>query len=261
MKNLIVLLLVLIINKTTAQELYIYSKPASNPPAKAVILNQNYTCYRNAGTRLNTTVQYGLSKDVMLQAATGFSNMYSNNLQWDGARLYAKYRFLSNDDVHRHFRMSAFTEAGYSNNPRMYDELNIDGDNSGIQAGIIATQLINKFAASVTVAPQVYIDNKKNVIKPAPVSALSYSVSAGYLLLPFKYTSYKQTNVNVYAELLGQQALNSNKYYVDVAPGLQAIFNSQVKVNAGYRFNINTNMQRMANNSLLVELEWLFLGN
>lgn len=242
-----------------AQELYIYTKPASNPPAKAIVVNQNYTQYINAGNRLNTTVQYGVNKNLMIQAATSVSDMYTNNLRIDGYRLYAKYRFLSNDDVHKHFRMAAFAQGAVSNNPRMYDELNIDGDNSGVQFGVIATQLIHKFAASVTVAPQFFIDNNKPKMSGAPDAALNYSLSAGYLVLPVKYTSYKQTNLNVYAELLGQKAFKGNKHYVDFAPGLQLIFNSTVKLNGAYRFNINKNMHRMANESFMLELEWLFL--
>jgi hypothetical protein len=53
-----------------------------------------------------------------------------------------KYRFLSNDGMFSHFRMAAFIEGSLSRNKEMYDELSLEGDQSGIQAGLIATQLV-----------------------------------------------------------------------------------------------------------------------
>ena len=66
--------------------------------------------------------------------------------------MYAKYRFLSYDEVHKHFRMAAFFQGSYSKNQPYYDELSMDGDQSGIQLGIIATQLINKLAVSASLS-------------------------------------------------------------------------------------------------------------
>ena len=44
--------------------------------------------------------------------------------------------------------MAAFAEGSYSRSPFYYGDINLDGDNSGVQAGIIATQLVNKLAVS-----------------------------------------------------------------------------------------------------------------
>ena len=74
--------------------------------------------------------------------------------------------------------------------------------------------------------------------------AMNYSLSAGYLLLPREYTDYKQTNVNIYTELLAQQSLERKAYYVDLAPAVQFIFNSNAKLNIGYRFQLKGDMLR-----------------
>jgi hypothetical protein len=46
---------------------------------------------------------------------------------------------------------------------------------------------------------------------------------------------------------------------VDLAPALQFIFNSQTKLNLGYRYQINGNMRRMGTQGWLLGMEWLFL--
>lgn len=43
-------------------------------------------------------------------------------------------------------------EASYSRNKAEYDELSLEGDQTGVQAGIIATQLLHKMALSTTVS-------------------------------------------------------------------------------------------------------------
>jgi hypothetical protein len=45
-----------------------------------------------------------------------------------------------------------------------------------------------------------------------------------------------------------------------MAPALQFIFNSNAKLNVGYRFQLAGNMNRMANNSWLVSFERTFLN-
>jgi hypothetical protein len=95
---------------------------------------------------------------------------------------------------------------------------------------------------------------------PYPFSGINYSLSAGYLLLPRKYSSYKQTNLNLYMEMLGSQTLDKKRYFVDLAPALQLIFNSTTKLNLGYRFQLDGNMHRMAQNSWLLSIETTFLN-
>jgi hypothetical protein len=85
-------------------------------------------------------------------------------------------------------------------------------------------------------------------------------LSGGYLVLPFQYTDYKQTNLNVYTELLAQQSLDRKAYFLDMAPAIQLIFNSNAKLNLGYRFQLKSDMQRMSKNSWLISFERTFLN-
>jgi hypothetical protein len=127
--------------------------------------------------------------------------------------------------------------------------------------GLIATQLVNKLAISGTVSYlHVLTEKPKYFPEVYPYDAFNYSASAGFLLLPFEYTSYDQLNVNLYTELLGQQILDKKLFYVDLAPAVQFIFNSNAKLNAGYRFQLNSNMHRMAKKQWLVSFEYVFLN-
>jgi hypothetical protein len=249
-----------------AQELYVYTDPASNVPARSVtakISTKWLEGKHSQRTEIRTMpeVQVGLSKSWMLRANATFSDMYSSNVRWESVKLYTKYRFLSQDNVHRHFRMAAYAEAAHSVNPVFYDELSLDGDQSGIRGGLIATQLVNKLAVSVS-GSYLYVTTERpeNFSEAYPFQALNYTASAGYLLLPRSYVNYKQTNLNIYAELLGQKTLDKNRFYVDLAPAIQLIFNSKAKLNAGYRFQLNSNMHRMAKEQWLVSFEYLFLN-
>ncbi len=177
--------------------------------------------------------------------------------------LYAKYRFLSNDDVHKHFRMAAFATAAYSRNHLQHNELNLMGDHSGVQAGLIATQLWNKLAVSGTASIIEVLDEKRNE-KPQQYAfqSLNYSLSAGYLVLPRVYKDYDQTNLNIYAELLGGQNLDweYEKYYLDLAPSIQLIFKSTSKLNLGYRFQLKSDIYRNMTNSWMISYEYIFLN-
>jgi hypothetical protein len=210
-------------------------------------------------------VMFGINKKWMLHVGTTFADMHTNNLSWESVYMYNKYRFLSRDEIHRHFRMAAFAEATYSRSPFHTDEVSIQGDKSGIQVGLIATQLWNKLAVSATVSHTQILDksrNSKNTIYiPSRIyQAMNYSLSAGYLLLPREYTDYKQTNLNLYTEVLAQQSLDRKAYYIDLAPALQVIFNSNTKLNVGYRFQLDGTMQRMAKTSWLISIERTFLN-
>ncbi|KAI9428806.1 hypothetical protein F5148DRAFT_1296709 [Russula earlei] len=255
-------------SKKEAQELYVFTEPASNMPAHSLSVKQTMKVLHDASSeainqRQSTELMFGLNKDWMVHASTTFSNMYSHAFQWESVRMYTKYRFLTRDDLYSHFRMAAFAEASYSRNVPHYDELSLEGDHKGVQAGVIATQLLHKLALSSSVS---LIENfqegrgEKSVYSAQSYEGLNYSVSAGYLLFPRQYTNYNQINVNLYAELLGQKSLDLNRSYLDVAPAIQFIFNSQAKLNAGYRFQVNGNMYRMSNNSWLLSFEWLWLN-
>lgn len=255
---------------TKGQELYVYSEPASNMPAHSigVKVTGNFMgpqpWHDRAMQRYNPEIMFGLNKRWMLHTGLTFGDMHTSNFAWESIYLYTKYRFLSKDDIHKHFRMAAFFDASYSRVPFHNDEVSILGDKSGLQVGIIATQLWNKFALSGTVGHTQVLDpsrNDKVIYVPSRIyQSINYSLSAGYLLLPKEYTDYKQLNVNIYTEMLAQQSLDRSAYYVDLAPALQFIFNSNTKLNIGYRFQMGGNMQRMAENSWLISLERTFLN-
>lgn len=250
----------------SSQELYVYTEPASNMPAKS--LSAKLTSKFVKGLHSNRTesrimpeIMLGLNKNWMVHVGATFSDMYSSNVRWESARLYAKYRFLSNDEVHKHFRMAAFAEVSHSVNAVYYDELSLYGDQSGVQGGLVATQLVNKLAVSASTG-YLYVTSKRPSYFPEiyPYHAFNYTASAGYLVLPFQYTSYNQLNVNLYTELLGQQSLDKKLFYVDLAPAVQFIFQSNAKLNVGHRWQLNSNMHRMAKKQWLVSFEYVWLG-
>jgi len=249
-----------------AQELFIFTEPASNMPSHSISgkVTGKYSKHTEATNymqRYAPEIMFGLNKKWMAHFSSTFSDMYSKNVRWESAKTYLKYRFLSNDEVHKHFRMAGFGEYSYSRNTAIYDDISIDGDQSGFQGGLIMTQLWNKLAVSSTLSYLQTIKNKNIEIDVfIPGKSFNYTVSAGYLVFPFNYTSFKQTNFNVYAELLGQRALDMKKYVVDFAPGIQFIFNSNAKLNIGYRYQISGNMYRIAEKSWLVSFERTFLG-
>jgi hypothetical protein len=213
--------------------------------------------------RYSPEVMFGINKKWMLHAGLTLSNMYESFFYYESARIYAKYRFLSIDDVHKHFRMAAFVTAAYSRNHLQHNELNLMGEHSGFQAGLIATQLWNKLAVSGTASLIEVLDEARNN-KPQEYAfqSLNYSLSAGYLVLPLNYKDYNQTNLNIYAELLGGRNLDweYEKYFLDLAPSIQLIFKSTSKLNLGYRFQLSSDIYRNMKNSWMVSFEYLFLN-
>ncbi|MDP4263672.1 MAG: hypothetical protein Q8941_14185 [Bacteroidota bacterium] len=257
---------------TKSQELYVYTEPASNIPAYSlsVKLSADYMppqpWHDRFMQRYVPEIRFGVNKKWNINAGGSFGDMHTNNFAWESLFLYSKYRFLSKDKVHEHFRMAAFAEASYSRVPFHQDEVNLEGDKSGVTAGVIATQLWNKFALSATISHTQVLDKSRNdkiiVYNPSRIyQVISYSLSGGYLLLPLEYRDYRQTNLNLYAELLSQQSLDRKAYYIDLAPAVQLIFNSTTKFNIGYRFRLSGTMQRMATTSWLISVERIFLNS
>lgn len=266
----IIIFLLFTVNKVAAQELYVYAEPASNMPAHSISIKltdhfvTGDNIYNRFSNRIMPQIMFGINKKFMFHIGGTFANMHTNDFRYESVNFYAKYRFLSNDGMHKHFRMAAFVDASATKAPYHYDEITLMGDKSGIEAGLIATQLWNKFALSGTISHTQVIDKSRNnkviYVPDRMYQALNYSLSGGLLLFPKEYTNYKQTNVNLYAELLAQQTLDSKKHYVDLAPAIQFIFNSNAKLNIGYRFPVCGTMQRMAANSWLVSFERIFLN-
>lgn len=253
---------------TFSQELFPFTEPASNMPAKSMSLKLGAMFGKGVhddriGQRYSPEAMFGLSKKWMLHAGLTVSNMYESFFYYESARLYAKYRFLSMDEVHQHFRMAAFATAAYTRNHLQHNELNLMGDHSGVQVGLIATQLWNKLAISGTGSVIEVIDEARNN-KPQEYAfqSFNYSLSAGYLVFPKNYKDYDQTNLNLYFEILGARNLDweYEKYYVDFAPSLQLIFKSTSKLNLGYRFQFRSDIYRNMEKSWMISYEYIFLN-
>jgi hypothetical protein len=272
MKQIRLAVIALIISfSSNAQELYPYAEPASNMPAKSLGLKLGTMYGRGVHSgrilqRYMPEILFGINKKLMVHGNLSFSDMHENYFYFESARVYAKYRFLSLDEVHKHFRMAAFASATWSRNHLDHNEINLYGaDQGGVQAGLIATQLWHKFAISGTAAyNEVFDEVRRQKLNPDPFAfrSLSYSLSAGYLVFPRTYSSYKQTNLNLYAELIGGRNLNwpQEKYFVDLYPSVQLIFNSTGKLNLGYRFELSSDIYRLMRKSFMVSYEHLFLN-
>lgn len=270
MKKLFLIIFILPLSTLHAQELYVFTEPASNMPAHSISvkLTDHFVTgdriYNRFSNRIMPQVMFGISKKLMVHVGGTISNMHTPDLRYESVNFYAKYRFLSNDDIHSHFRMAVFADGSATRAPFHYDEITLMGDKSGVEAGIIATQLWNKFALSATVSHTQVLDksrtNKVIYVPERLYQSMNYSLSGGLLVLPKAYTDYKQTNLNLYTEILAEQSLDAAKYCIDLAPAAQLIFNSNTKLNIGYRFQLSGNMSRMSNNSWQISLERTFLN-
>ena len=298
MKKFVLVIILFVCQFAAAQELYVFTEPASNMAAKSIGVRMGYKLFnmthnnKFSAYRLDPEIMFGISKNLMLHVNFFASNMFQRYLKMEGAGLYAKYRFFSKDDIHSHFRLAAFAKLSLVDNPtvltyhekhtisdgnggtithdlinsKVNNEIDIDGSNSGVSTGVIATQLINKLAISGSVSYLYRLNNlhdQREVI--VPWQAVGYSLSAGYLLFPKEYTSFRQTNVNLYTEFLGNGFLGNHawdhkKYYIDIAPAVQFIVNSIGRIDLGYRTQLAGNTVRMANSSFLIRVEYNFLN-
>jgi hypothetical protein len=277
---------------SSAQELYVATEPASNMATGSIGLRMNTKLFymSHAGRysyRIDPEVMIGVNKHLMVHANLYGSDMYQNRFRAEGGGVYAKYRFLSQDDVHSHFRMAAFGRVSLIKNPSVLqedhtyfidhgngvilehhetvtyenDEIDIEGNNSGFVTGVVATQLVHKLAVSSSVAWAQRWKNIDAVKYPGQSEqAISYTLSAGYLLLPREYKDYKQTNMNLYCELLGSSSVDKKGYFLDVAPAVQFIFNSISRLDLSYRKEIAGTMKRLSDSYFMVRFEYNLLN-
>jgi hypothetical protein len=245
-----------------AQELYSATEPASNRAAGSIgfrvdnlIMNEVNSSKINY--HLIPEIMIGVSKKLTIHGNVFFSNR-SKKFAGEGGSLYAKYRFLSNDAVQRHFRMAAFGRISRNNSDIHQEEINMNGHNTGFEAGVVATQLLKKVALSSSVSFVKASDNGKGnkfLYGSKNSKAINYTFSFGKLMLPKEYKDYNQTNINLMLEFLSQVNTGSGRYYMDVAPSLQMIFNSQSRVDLGYRKELSGTLLRTAPNGFFIRLE------
>jgi hypothetical protein len=255
------------------QELYVSSEPASNMPAHSIgiRINQEFMPFKagNDGRsydpqlmyRLNPELMLGLHKNWMVHANVYASNMHQTAFRPEASALYVKWRFFSVDEIHSHFRLAAYAKAAVSNNPIHYHDINLGGDNSGATAGIIATKLIHKLALSATGG---YLHSTANMGQERPngfaQDAFNYSLSAGYLTWPVHYTNYNQPNYNIYLEFLGKTNPATHEHYIDIAPAIQVIAKSRMRLEIAYKRQLAGNMYRINNQSIMARFEYSFFN-
>lgn len=250
------------ISSAVAQELFPFSEPASNMPSKSIGVRITNEFMKDSKHRFMPEVMIGHHKNLMSHGQAFFSNL-DGKYKFEGLSAYAKYRFISIDEVQSHFRMATYTRVAWSKRPTYTEDLNLEGDNSGIQLGVIATQLIHKLAISGSVSYAApFNDNSRQLAGfDAPSEHINYSLSTGYLLLPFVYKSYKQPNFNLYLEASGKTSLESGKSYLDLAPAIQAILNSRTRVDLGYNFQIAGGIDnRFKRNMVMLRAEFNFFN-
>ncbi len=263
---LVTLIVFLISQFTSAQELFVFTEPASNMPKGNLGIRAMNSLMREKvedgfNYHLMPELMYGISDKWMVHASTFLSNRNSS-LVSEGASFYVKYKFLNRDEVQRHFRMALFSRYSFNNADIHQDELNLIGHNSGFEFGIYATQLLHKLAIGGGFSYIQATDNRPNYEFPANQSnqAAYYTLSFGRLVLPKKYKDYKQTNLNVMCEFLGQSIIEENKNYLDIAPSVQFIFLSKMRLDIAYRQELFSSMQRTAPNGFVVRFEYNFFN-
>ncbi|OJW81558.1 MAG: hypothetical protein BGO69_09010 [Bacteroidetes bacterium 46-16] len=253
-------------NHANGQELFVFTEPASNMPAKSIgirIGNWIMEDQRNSSINyhLIPELMWGVNRRLMIHVE-GFASNRNKSFSAEGGALYVKYRFFSKDRVYRHFRMAALGRIAVNNSDIHQDEIETNGHNSGFEGGIIATQLLHKQAISATISYEQATNNAGGNEFPQLQAnkAINYALSTGRLVLPKDYTDYGQMNLNVMVELLGQYLPENRKTYLDATVSMQFIFNSQFRVDVGYKRELYNNMLRTAPNGFLIRIEHLLFN-
>lgn len=274
--------------RSDAQELFIHNEPASSIPKHVLGIRLFGESYNEFGVERNMgacRIMYGLTSKLSVSVTGTVSNHHSDRLpsnlvshthsgdqtiyqtgtfnrglkypyRMNGIYFYSKYRFLTLDAEHKHFRMAAYGEGSYISSAHDETEPNLLDDTKGIGGGIIATYLYHHFAASFTgglilpghyseYAPDFFGGQQHTVIQYG--NAVIYNLSAGYLVYPVVYKKYTETNLNIYIELMGKSYASAGVYqngvgispktdllikgnYVEIHPGMQFIIDSNLRI-------------------------------
>lgn len=246
-----------------AQELFTYTEPASNMPAKSIGIRLTNNLMKEVlSDKLNyhlvPELMWGVSGKLMIHGEAFISNR-NGGLVTEGGGMYFKYRFYSQDEVHDHFRMAFYGRASFNNSDVHQGAIDLNGHNSGYEAGLVSTKLIKRTAISGIISWLHATDNgggNKFIESVAGRDAMGFSLSAGRLMLPREYKSYDQTNLNFMLELPGQVNMQTGKMFLDLAPSVQFIFLSKMRLDFGYRFPLVKDLDRTADKGFLCRLEY-----
>jgi hypothetical protein len=189
-----------------------------------------------------------------------------------------RYRFLNKDGDHKHFRMALYANGVYAYLPHDEAEVSFSGDNKAVGGGVISTVLIKKLAISFTggvITPFSYKEKARG-IKINYGNAYNYSLSLGYLVYPFKYSSFKQTNINFYAEFLGKKyneaTVTYNNYevntksnnafrsgnYIEFRPAIQLIIKSNLRLDFSSVFPLMSESDLRKYPSYILNIQYYF---
>ncbi len=249
-----------------AQELFVFTEPASNMPAKslgirlaAMQMKDQFT--KELETYASIETMIGLNKKLMLHNEIYFSTINKVS-KVNGAGLYGKYRFYSEDGIHKHFRMAAVGRLTLLDGLPAVTPLNLTARNSGVELGLVATQLINKFAFTTGVGYLRGWNNGKFKLHHPQVSrnAISYNLGIGKLMLPKEYTGYNQVNMNLMIEALGQINPSNGQHFLDLAPSIQFIIKSRMRADLGYRYAMVNRTGMMYRSAILFRFESNFFN-
>ena len=264
MKNLYIIIFLLTLHFVAkSQELFVASEPASNMPANSFgvrIMNTFMREKSNSTVSFHTMpeLMYGISNKWMVHLQTFKNKSAGEPFSFEGGSIYVKNRFFSSDDLHTHFRMASFARYSFNRAKIHQEEIETMGHNSGLELGLIATKLLHKTAISSTLSFEQALNNTSINKIPSTQSsnATNLSLSFGQLLSPKKYTSYKQTNINVMLELVAQYLNQQDKGFIDVVPSLQFIIHSKARVDIAYKQELYSHCIRTAPNGLWLKLEY-----
>ena len=264
MRKILLFFVVISCQNIFGQELFVITDPASNVPANSLGVNVMQSLFKEEmksgyNYHFMPEVSYGLNKNIMFRASAFVSNR-NNDLVTEGGSFYTKYRFYSSDDLNSHFRLAAYGRYSFNNADIHQEQIETLGHNSGFETGFIATKLIKKVAISSSVSFEKALDNKPNYTFPDNFgdNATNYTLSFGKLMYPKKYTNYKQTNINLMVEFVGQTINENGKSYLDVMPAVQFIFNSHARLDFAYRQELVSSMIRSAPNGFYFNLYYTF---
>ncbi|MGN6646265.1 MAG: hypothetical protein ACTHJT_07020 [Cytophaga sp.] len=217
----------------TAQELFPHAEPASTVPKGVSGFRFFYDRYKEQSSgrikeSYHLRYMLGITSKWTVMSTLGISNHHYNSFPTDilqyffnhhlrtyppagyaveGINVYSKYRFLTLDNYHRHFRMAAFAQGNKSFVAHDSAEPSLMNDNTGYGGGIIATFLIERLGTSLTagyIHPLLY--TQKDIdIRFQSGDAVYLEFSTGYRVWPLEYEKYSDLNINLYAEFTWKQ--------------------------------------------------------
>ena len=79
-------------------------------------------------------------------------------------------------------------------------------------------------------------------------------------MFPRVYKNFKQTNINLMVEFLGQTLNENSKSNLDIVPSIQFIIRSRARIDLAYRKELYSNMIRTAPNGFLIKFEYTFFN-